>query len=85
MYEHSYTVLPKYDFARHKPAWQSRTVTYPPAAVGVDGNMYTRITIKRSSHAFFAVDFEIHVHILFVKLILMQQGNQTWNYLSAPV
>ena len=83
--KHFYTVLPKYDFARHKLAWQSRIMTYPPAAVGVGGNMYTRIAIKRCSHAFFAVDFEIHVHILSVKLILKKQGNQTSDYLSAPI
>ena len=70
-----HAVLPEYNLALHKPAWQSSMMAYPPAAVGVDGNIYTRIATRYGSHGFFAVDLERHFHVASVGLILMQQGS----------
>ena len=42
--------------------------------MGVDGEVYTRISASRGSNAFFAVDLGSHISIGSVRMVVLQQG-----------
>ena len=71
---HFHTGPSEFNIALHKPSWQNTSYRFPTSAVGVDGDIYTRIAGSQSDDIFFAIDLGSYIAIESVKMVILQQG-----------
>ena len=68
----------EFNLALHEPSWQRSRFDHPKPAVGVDGDAHTRVATTRGVNLFFAVGLQRYIYIESAKIVIMQQGINTY-------